>query len=248
MQFRLPFTQVPATGDTVVVVAGHPIRAAFVRHRRARHYILRVTADGALRVTMPWRGSRAEAERFVVARHAWIERERYARSLEAGRHGPWTPGTAISLRGAEVTLEVTPIDGRRVQVTFGECAIIVPGDAATNLRPHVERHLRRVAERDLPDRLRVLAAGHGLQVVGVTVRAQRSRWGSCSPSGRISLNWRLIQLPPHVSDYVLLHELAHLRHLNHSTRFWREVDRLCPSHREARAWLRGNARLHAFGI
>jgi len=248
MQFRLPFTRVPASGDTVVVVAGHPIRARFVRHRRARHYILRISADGALRVTMPWRGSRAEAERFVGERHEWIERERYARSLEAGSREPWTSGAVITLRGAEVMLQVAPIDGSRVRVTVGECAIAVRGDAASDLRPHVERHLRRVAERDLPDRLRVLAADHALQVVGVTVRAQRSRWGSCSPSGRISLNWRLIQLPPHVSDYVLLHELAHLRHLNHSARFWREVDRLCPWHREARTWLRGNARLHAFGM
>lgn len=248
MQFGLPFTRVPASSDTVVVVAGHPIRAEFVRHRRARHYILRVTADGALRVTMPWRGSRAEATRFVLERRAWIERERYARSLETGRRGPWTSGALIALRGEEVTLQVMPIDGGRVRVTFGDCAVTVRGDAASDLRPHVERHLRRVAERDLPERLRVLAADHALPVAGVTVRAQRTRWGSCSPSGRISLNWRLIQLPTDVSDYVLLHELAHLRHLNHSARFWREVDRLCPCHREARAWLRGNAGLHAYDM
>jgi predicted metal-dependent hydrolase len=97
-------------------------------------------------------------------------------------------------------------------------------------------------------RLRELAAQHGFTVKAVTVRAQRTRWGSCSPTGRISLNWRLLQLPPSVSDYVLLHELAHLTHLNHSARFWREVERICPWHREARAWLRGNARLHAFGL
>ena len=248
MQFALPFARVPARGDTVVVVAGHPIRAEFVRHRRARHYILRVTVDGALRVTMPWRGSRAEATRFVLERRAWIERERYARSLEAGRRGPWTSGDVVALRGAEVPLEVTTIDGGRVRVMFGGCAVTARADAASDLRPHVERHLRRVAERELSDRLRGLAADHQLPLAGVTVRAQRSQWGSCSPSGRISLNWRLIQLPPHVCDYILLHELAHLRHLNHSARFWREVERICPWHREARAWLRGNARLHAFDM
>jgi hypothetical protein len=199
MQLGLPFKQAPASGDAVVIVAGHPIRAEFVRHRRARHYIIRVTGDGTLRVTMPWRGSRAEAERFVRTRHEWIAREQYARSL--------------AVRDPEA-------DGRA----------------------------RRVAERELPARLRALAALHGYSVTAVSVRAQRSRWGSCSPSGRISLNWRLIQLPPQVSEYILLHELAHLRHLNHSARFWREVERLCPWHREARAWLRGNARLHAFGM
>jgi len=203
MQLGLPFKQAPAGGDAVVIVAGHPVRAEFVRHRRARHYILRVTGDGTLRVTMPWRGSRAEAERFVQSRHAWIARERYARSLQAGRR----------------------------------C-----------LPPEEERRLRQQAVRDLPARLRELARQHGFTVGSVTVRAQRSRWGSCSPTGRISLNWRLVQLPADVADYVLLHELAHLTHLNHSARFWREVERICPWHREARAWLRGNARLHAFGL
>lgn len=248
MQFGLPFARVPESGDAVISVAGHPIRVQFVRHRRARHYILSVTADGALRVTVPWRGSRAEALRFVLARRAWIERERYARSLAAGRIGPLTAGAAITVRGAEMTLEVTPIDGGQVRVAFGGSVVLVRADAATDLRQPVEHHLRRQAERDLPDRLYALAADHALQVAGVTVRAPRSQWGSCSPTGRISLNWRLIQLPPHVSDYILLHELAHLRFLNHSSRFWREVDRLCPWHREARAWLRGNARLHAFGL
>jgi len=69
------------------------------------------------------------------------------------------------------------------------------------------------------------------------VGSQRTRWGSCSPSGRVSLNWRLVQMPPPVRDYVLLHELAHLKHPDHSSRFWREVERLCPWYREARAWL-----------
>ena len=73
---------------------------------------------------------------------------------------------------------------------------------------------------------------------GVSVRNQRSRWGSCSTRGTIALNWRLIQMPPDVSDYVILHELAHRRQPNHSTRFWREVEALCPWWREAERWLR----------
>jgi len=81
--------------------------------------------------------------------------------------------------------------------------------------------LRPQAERELPARLMELAARHGYHVAGVTVRNQRSRWGSCSPAGRISLNWRLAQVPPEVRDYVLLHELTHLAVGNHSPRFWK---------------------------
>ena len=98
--------------------------------------------------------------------------------------------------------------------------------------------LRGLAERELPARLMELAAQHGFRVAGITVRNQRSRWGSCSPSGRISLNWRLAQVPPSVRDYVLLHELTHLAVSNHSPKFWTTLEALCPWHREARAWLR----------
>jgi predicted metal-dependent hydrolase len=76
----------------------------------------------------------------------------------------------------------------------------------------------------------------------VRVRDQQSRWGACSGKGAITLNWRLVQMPPDVADYVMLHELAHLRQPNHSRRFWREVDRLCPSWRDAERWLRAHGR------
>jgi predicted metal-dependent hydrolase len=76
----------------------------------------------------------------------------------------------------------------------------------------------------------------------VTVRNQRSRWGACSPSRAISLNWRLIQMPPSVSDYVIFHELMHLKQPNHSRRFWREVEKVCAWWREAERWLRKHGR------
>jgi predicted metal-dependent hydrolase len=83
-----------------------------------------------------------------------------------------------------------------------------------------------------------LAARHGLTVRRITVRSQKSRWGSCSRRGTISLNWRLVQAPGFVRDYLVLHELAHLREMNHSRRFWGEVARLCPDYREAERWLK----------
>jgi predicted metal-dependent hydrolase len=104
--------------------------------------------------------------------------------------------------------------------------------------PAEARRLRDLAARELPARLMELAASLGHTVAGVTVRDQRSRWGSCSHAGRISLNWRLVQAPPTVRDYVLLHELMHLAEGNHSRRFWKKLEAVCPWHREARAWLR----------
>ena len=95
----------------------------------------------------------------------------------------------------------------------------------------------------MPPRVLELAALHQLRVQRVTVRNQRSRWGSCSRRGTISLNWRLVQAPEFVRDYIVLHELAHLREMNHSSRFWSEVARLCPNFEEAEKWLKENAGL-----
>ena len=82
----------------------------------------------------------------------------------------------------------------------------------------------------------------GVPVARVSVRNQRARWGACSSAGVITLNWRLLQTPPMVSDYVIFHELMHRRQPNHSRRFWKEVASVCPWWREAERWIRQNGR------
>ena len=100
------------------------------------------------------------------------------------------------------------------------------------------RALRSRAKRELPDRLLHLARQFGLRVSRVSVRNQQSRWGSCSPNGHICLNWRLVTMPDWVRDYVIVHELMHLKRLDHSQKFWKLVAAACPQYQEARAWLR----------
>lgn len=100
------------------------------------------------------------------------------------------------------------------------------------------RELRARALKELPPQLFTLAAALGLRVARVTIRDQRSRWGSCSPSGHIALNFRLLLMPPDVREYVLIHELMHLKQANHSRRFWRLVEAVCPGFRDAERWLR----------
>ena len=109
---------------------------------------------------------------------------------------------------------------------------------ATRRPAAVDRELRARAGVELPPQLRGLAAQHGLSVTRISIRNQRSRWGSCSPSGHISLNFRLLLMPPAVREYILIHELMHLRQANHSIRFWRLVEAACPGFREAERWLR----------
>jgi len=100
-----------------------------------------------------------------------------------------------------------------------------------------EAALRKRAQKELPPELLALAAAHDITVTRVSVRNQRSRWGACSASGSITLNWRLTLVPPFVREYVMIHELMHRRELNHSKRFWKHVAAACPRYRDARAWL-----------
>ena len=108
--------------------------------------------------------------------------------------------------------------------------------------PEREVELRKRAAEQLIPRLHDLAAQHGLTVTRATIRNQRTRWGSCSRRGAIALNYRLMLMPPWVADYVLIHELMHLREQNHGRRFWRHVAQACPEFREAERWLRTNGR------
>jgi hypothetical protein len=98
------------------------------------------------------------------------------------------------------------------------------------------------ARLELPPRLLELAREHGLDVPKVSIRNQRWRWGSCSPRGHICLNWRLVTMPDWVRDYVLVHELMHLRRLDHSKKFWALVAAACPGYQDARRWLREHGR------
>ena len=107
--------------------------------------------------------------------------------------------------------------------------------------PEVARHARKRAAHELPARLFVLASEHGLEVSKVSVRNQKRRWGSCSPHGHICLNWRLVLMPDAVRDYVLIHELMHLRRLDHSKAFWKLVANACPRYQEHRAFLRSRS-------
>ena len=100
-----------------------------------------------------------------------------------------------------------------------------------------EPALRKRAQQELPPELLTLAAAHGITVTRVSIRNQRSRWGACSARGSITLNWRLILVPPFVREYVMIHELMHRRELNHSKRFWKHVAAACPRHHDARTWL-----------
>jgi len=206
---------------------------SIVRHRRARRYVLRMTSDGGLRITVPRGASVAGGVAFAKGQGAWIAREHDRR---VGLTGAWSDGRSVWFRGEQV-----PLVMGETTVGFGSETMARP-EVAEKIREAFEHHLRALAMRELPARCYELARMHGLIVSRVSIRNQRSRWGSCSSRGAIALNWRLIQMPPSVSDYVILHELMHMRQPNHSRQFWREVASVCDTWRQSEAWLKKHGR------
>jgi len=213
----------------------------FVRSERARHYRLTLRRDGTAVATIPRRGSEQEARRFVDQQRGWLERARARQRARPRAAEVWNPGTPVFWRGEAQPIRAAAEAGRPA-VALGSERFRVPrleGD----LRPALEAQLQRRARIELPARAWELAAATGTAIKRVTIRSQRSRWGSCSAGGTISLNWRLMQAPDAVRDYLIYHELMHRREMNHSRRFWAHVAAVCPGWREAERWLKRHGSL-----
>ena len=224
-----------------IVVRGRQIPLAVIRNHRARRYLLRLRPDGSVRLTIPRRGSVIEGRRFAERNSEWLGRQLERLPAHPATPKQWLVGTEILFRGESVKLE-SGLNGESGLIRFGGEAVKLT-DYGADLRPAIERHLWRLAAKELPPRVLEYAALHQLPVRRISVRNQRSRWGSCSRRGTISLNWRLIQTPAFVRDYILIHEIMHLREMNHSSRFWREVERACPDYETAERWLKQHSTL-----
>jgi hypothetical protein len=218
------------------------------RHRQARRYTLRIqAATREVILTIPPRGTLAEAREFAQKHGGWIA-ARFGRLPEAV---PFAHGIVVPLRG--VPYRIAHRRGLRGTVwteidEHGERALCVAGNA-----PHVDRRindfLRREAKRELEAASLRFAGELGVSIKRVAVRDQSSRWGSCSTTGVLSFSWRLILAPTAVLNYLAAHEVAHLIEMNHSPRFWRLVQRLCPGHERAKVWLDVHGSdLHRYGL
>jgi predicted metal-dependent hydrolase len=195
----------------VAAVLPHPALLnpvlTFVRHPRAKRYVIRVTDAGTVRVTIPRWGSKRAAVGFAAEQRVWID-------------------TQLRVRAERERREQ---EGR----TSNGGPALTSEERRASDRASIAR-----AKLELPPRLLELAERHGLAVSRISIRNQRWRWGSCSRSGHICLNWRLVTMPADVRDYVLIHELMHLKRMDHSPKFWKLVAAACPEYKKARAWLR----------
>lgn len=214
------------------------------RSRRARRLSARVHLDGRVEVVAPLYAPEAIIDDFIVRHRTWIDARRSERLQN------WVPESfpperleLPALGETWVVTRSTANAGRSQWQQVGEQQLqlhLRPSANRLEARVLLLQWLRRYVRPHFESRLRGLADHHDFRFESMQLRKQRTRWGSCSRSGVISLNICGVFQAPEVLEYLMLHELVHTRHMNHSTRYWRAVEELCPGWRELdRALSRG---------
>jgi predicted metal-dependent hydrolase len=200
------------------------------RSPRARRVRVSVESDGSVEVVLPRRAPERAARDAVRELAGWIERRR--RALDRAAAEVARPEGTVPFLGEPLELVAEP--GRVRAHRRGDVLLVPEGD----WRPAVERWYRRVARTEFGGRLDAACARAGTSYSGLTIRGQRTRWASCSSTGAMSFNWRLLLAPEPVVDYVVEHEVCHIEVLDHSPRFWKLLESRVPDWRAHSRWLR----------
>ncbi|MDX6647032.1 MAG: hypothetical protein QOK40_2759 [Miltoncostaeaceae bacterium] len=219
------------------VLAGREVPYALLRTRAARRISLRVD-DRGLRVSAPPRASVRAIEEALRTHADWVLRQ-------LDRLAPPPPlvsGARLALLGAHLELSVALESRPRAALSFTAARLDVAAPSEDLFGPVVEHWYREAARTHLGALAARWAPALGVSPTRLRIADQRSRWGSCSSTGVISLSWRLLLAPPAVGEYVVVHELAHLRRPDHSPAFWAIVVDALPAHAAERRWLRRHGR------
>jgi len=213
----------------------------FRKHPTSQHMVIRYQPlQHLIAVTLPRYVTIRQGLHFIEEKRNWIAQQ----ILERAERVPFADGTILPVLGMNYSLR--HVGGRGIVHIDGD-SLIVPGDIS-----FMERRVREWLKKHVRDEITRLAAAKahsiGKMPGRVSVRDTRSRWGSCSPDGSLSFSWRLVFAPFDVFEYVVCHEVAHLKHHNHSKAFWDTVELLHPEHEKAQKWLRTHGpTLHSYG-
>lgn len=222
----------PQLFDVIFDGEVYPVKARW--NKQAKRLILRIDPhNGTLLVTLPRGAKVGEAKRFISSRYSWIQENRHVEH-EAP---PLRDGSVLLYEGREHVVRFLRSGPRRVELSSTSNEIRVGGPLE-----HAPRRLVAWLKKQARAVLELEAQGHavtlGLEFKAIRLGDPKSRWGSCSSRGNLNFSWRLLLAPPEVLSYVAAHEVAHLREMNHSPAFWREVERCCPDWKTHRTWLR----------
>lgn len=238
LDLPLGFRQQQAVGRAYLALEGTLVAYTIKRSLRRRAISILVDEDG-LRVGAPWMATHNAIERLLRKHSAWVLKKLEEWQVRRAPVRRWADGESLMLLGMRFTLRLTSgfepphLRGEELCVGTGSELTVarqvrewMHAQALTCFTERVEHYRQRLQVRPAPQ---------------VLLSSARTRWGSCHTSGRIHLNWRLIQMPAHLLDYVVAHEVAHLLEMNHSQHFWRLVEKLVPSYAACRKELRHEA-------
>jgi predicted metal-dependent hydrolase len=214
------------------------IEIDYTLKRSARRRSITLTVDeNGLRVSAPSRASQSRVDALLIRHATWIARK--LAEWNARRRPPfvWQLGSSVMTLGAPLILTSDGSIGETTRDGDRLCVVAGATDPAM-LKHQVTAWLRATAQSWFEQRAAHFATVLAVRMPKILLSNARTRWGSCHPDGRVYLSWRLIQTPPAMIDYVVVHELAHLHEANHSSRFWRRVESVLPDYKERRQALR----------
>lgn len=216
---------------TTRLADGRTLRVRVIRHPRYRRIRLSIRTDGSVQLSAPRSARAALLSGFLKQQEPWLRRH-----VPSGAIEPSLP-SVLKLRALNEDWRVQYTSQAAGQSTAERILSVSAPERSTALAG-LQGWLRERAGQELGPWLQELSEATGLPYAKLTIRGQRSRWGSYSPTGNVSLNFRLLFLPPELVSYVLIHELCHARHLNHSAAYWAEVARHEPRVNELRKRMR----------
>jgi len=226
-----------------IEIGGREVDYVLVRRRGRRGVGLKVDETG-LTVNAPVSMSVARIEAVVRESEAWVLRKIVEWSARQVPEVEWTDGTLLPFLGTTLILRTALAGRARVQRVHDDLHVATPGGTPEEIRRAVVAWYKREARAHLNDRVAVLAGRAGLAGPRVFLSSALARWGSCNSKREVRLAWRLVKAPEPMIDYVICHELAHLRHMNHSAAFWAEVGRQCPGYAALREALHATDHLY----
>lgn len=219
-------------------VAGRTLPLRIVENERARRLTLRIDAGGqSLRITVPPGLRQGEVERFLTRHQGWLEQ----RLAKVPDRPQVRPGIKIPLRGVPHLIVHEPSKRGTVVMGTDETGptLTIYGDRL-HLPRRVADFLKREAKREIEALVQRHTGAIGRKAKSIRFKDTSSRWGSCTADGNLSFSWRIMMAPPPVINYLVAHEVAHLKEMNHGPKFWKLCEGLCPDTGRCKAWLKKN--------
>lgn len=207
-------------------------------HPRSKSIKIRVESTGEIVVSSPPRTPVHKIKSFVLQQLPWIQRTRSKLEL---KHFSTHTEKHLQLFGKKYTKRID-LKSSKVGIDIFDLDLVIHpiNQSKESVQNQVDRFLKRTAREYILPRTQEIASVMSLKFNKITLKQQKSRWGSCSSQGNLNFNWRLVHYPPAIIDYVIIHELAHLEHMNHSPRFWNLVQKYDPAYKSHRRWLKNH--------